>query len=147
MVDPSWQLEDFIQNRNADVNLYVVLMRPTDKEQSPTTPDGAEMLRQHFLYLWQLEERGNLFGAGPMDPGTADQIGFCVIAAATREDAEALAHSEPFHKAGWRVNEVHNWHLNEGAAVPVAQGLTDTESRDSGQGRRSGRRPPSAARP
>jgi uncharacterized protein YciI len=127
MVDTSWQLKDFIQNRNADVQLYAVFMRPTEKLQSPATPDGAEMLRQHFLYLWELEEQGNLFGAGPVDPGTAEQIGFCVIAAATRSEAEAFAYAEPFHKAGWRINEVHTWHLNEGAAVPVAQGLITTD--------------------
>jgi uncharacterized protein YciI len=126
MVDPDWQLEDFIRNRNADVQLYAVFMRPTKKQQSPATPGGAEMLHQHFLYLWGLEERGNLFGAGPIDPGTADEIGFYVIAATTREEAEALAHAEPFQMAGWRVNEVHTWHLNEGAAVPVGQRLTST---------------------
>jgi uncharacterized protein YciI len=127
MVDPSWQLEDFMQNRHAEVQLYAVFMRPTEKQQSPETPEGAEMLRQHFLYWWELEEQGKLFGAGPMDPGTADQTGFSIIAASTREEAETLAHAEPFHKAGWRVNEVHSWHLNEGVAVPLGQRLTGTD--------------------
>ncbi len=124
MVDSSWQLDDFMKNRLAQVQLYVVFMRPTEKQQSPATPEGAEMLRQHFLYWWELEDQGKLFGAGPLDRGTPEQIGFCILAVDSREEAEALAHAEPFHGAGWRVNEVHSWELNEGLAVPIGRQLT-----------------------
>jgi hypothetical protein len=50
-----------------------------------------------------------------------------VIRAASREEAEQLAAEEPFQKAGWRVNEVHAWTLNEGLLSQAAAQLASRE--------------------
>jgi uncharacterized protein YciI len=121
--DQKWTVQDFMQKRHAELRLWPMFMKGTPKAQTGT-PEAAEMSRQHFLYWWDLEEQGKLLGAGPMDAGTPEAAGFVILIAATREEAEKLAHNEPFHKAGWRVNTVHTWSLNEGVAVPLVKAMT-----------------------
>lgn len=105
------------------IELYAVFMRPTDRFEGPRTPNGAETLRQHLLFLSELEERGQLFASGPLDlDPTADRIeGICIIAANSIEEARDIAAREPYQVAGMRANEVRRWQLNEGLSVAVAK--------------------------
>jgi uncharacterized protein YciI len=82
------------------------------------------MLRQHFVYWWELEEAGNLLGAGPTNPGTPSQSGMALVVASSLGAAEALAFNEPLHVAGWRRNSVRLWQFNEGLAVPLVRELS-----------------------
>jgi uncharacterized protein YciI len=124
MVDRNMSLEDFLTHRHCEIPLFVVMMKAGPKLKGRDTPEGAEMLRQHFLYLWELEAQGKLLGSGPLDPGTPDQEGMAIIAASSREEAEAIAHEEPFGKAGWRINRVRAFNLNEGLATALGRQLT-----------------------
>jgi len=117
-------LEDFLRDRHPEIQLYAVFMKPTERLQPASTPEGAEMMRQHFIFLLRLEEEGKLFASGPLDPATPDQEGMCLLAVGSREEAEQIAAAEPFGRAGWRTNRVRAWQLNEGAAVPVGMKLT-----------------------
>lgn len=125
MVDPEATLEQLLSTRHAEVGLFLVQMRPTPLSQGPDTPAGAEMLRRHLVYLWELEARGVLFASGPVDLHTPDQEGLCILCVGDRAQAEAIAHAEPFHQAGWRRNTVRAWNLNEGESVPVGRAMRD----------------------
>jgi uncharacterized protein YciI len=123
MAQANLTLEDFFRDRHPEIPLHVVFMKPTDRLRPPSDPEGAEMLRRHFLFLLELEESGKLFASGPLDAGTPSQEGMCILAVATREEAEAIAAEEPFGKAGWRVNSVRSWQLNEGETVALGKRL------------------------
>ena len=124
MVDHSRTLADIIVNLPR-IQLYAVFMRPTEAFQSPRTPEGAETLRQHLLYLFELEEQGRLFASGPLDldPGAGVIQGMCIVRADSLEEARRIAGDEPYHRAGMRRNEVRSWQLNEGVAVAVARAM------------------------
>ena len=134
---------DQIQARMGRVNLFAIFMRPTEK-YNVGTPEGQELMRRHLAFQLDLEDRGILLAAGPLDirnpvpvgrpaPLRPDPIidasGVYLVAAESREAAEALAASEPFEQAGWRTHTVCTWMLNEGAAVPVARKLVESLGR------------------
>lgn len=123
MVNRDATLEELMRDRHPQIGLFVVFMRPTAENQPPTTPEGAEMLRRHLVYLWELEARGVLFASGPLDFKTPRQEGMCILAVATRDEAESIAAAEPYAQAGWRKNEVRAWDLNEGESVALGQSM------------------------
>jgi uncharacterized protein YciI len=120
---------DQIQARMGRVNLFAIFMRPTDK-YDVSTPEGQDLMGQHLQFQLDLEDRGILLAAGPLNLQTpapigrrpsaepdpiVDASGMYFVAARTREDAESIAASEPFERAGWRTHTVCTWMLNEGA--------------------------------
>ena len=134
---------DQIQARMGRVNLFAIFMRPTEK-YNVGTPEGQELMRRHLAFQLDLENRGILLAAGPLDirnpvpvgrpaPTGPDPIidasGMYLVAAESREAAETLAASEPFEQAGWRTHIVCAWMLNEGAAVPIARKLVESLGR------------------
>ncbi|CAN5671505.1 hypothetical protein BH09ACT8_BH09ACT8_39630 [soil metagenome] len=76
-------------------------------------------------YLFELQDQQLLLGSGPLDLDVDHIEGMCIVGADSREQAESLAAEEPYAKAGWRVNTVRAWQLNEGHFVPAAQQLID----------------------
>ena len=123
MVDRNMSLDDFFKTRHAELDLYVVTLGPNPSHPAPDTNSAEfrELLRRHFVYWWELEERGKLFAAGPTDVGTPQQAGMAILMAASLQEAEQLAAAEPMHRAGLRINTVRPWQLNEGTAVPVVK--------------------------
>ena len=125
MVDEDFSFADFMRERHAELPLFLIALMPQPEYPAEryASPEGRELLRQHFLYWWRLEEAGQLIGAGPVEVGTPDQTGLAIIRAESREAAEQLAMAEPLHRAGWRVNRVSSWLLNEGLLVPMVRSL------------------------
>lgn len=123
MVDRAITLQRLLATRHAEIRLFTLFMTPTALARPFSEPEGAELFRQHLLYLWELEERGKLFGSGPLDPGTPGVEGMCIVVAADAREAEAIAAAEPFRKAGWRTTRIREWQLNEGDSVPVGRQL------------------------
>lgn len=117
--------------RKGEVQLYVVNIRPTEKYGKYGPEEAAEYSRQHLLYLWELEAAGKLFAAGPLerlDP--KEPTGMLVLAAASKEEAIAIAENEPHHKAGRRVNSVKGWTVNEGRAALFAEMMAQLAARN-----------------
>jgi hypothetical protein len=114
-----------LRNSLPRLPLFAVFMRPTEKFQWMDSPEGAAKLKDHILFLLDLEDQGKMFASGPLDmnPATRVMEGMMILAVSTLEEAQAIAEREPFHQAGWRINQVRRWHLNEGAALPVARQL------------------------
>ena len=135
---------DQIQARMGRVNLFAIFMRPTDK-YNVSTPEGQELMREHLQFQLDLEDRGILLAAGPLnlqgpppvgrprpaDPEPiVDASGMYFVAARNGDHAESIAASEPFERAGWRTHTLCTWMLNEGAAVPLARQLVEAVRAD-----------------
>jgi len=120
--------------RTANVQLFLICMRPTALHDTESD-EGKALLVEHLDWQFAMEEQGLLFGAGPLDyqhePADPperpmiDAFGMSVIAAPTREAAEAIAATEPFTLRGWRETQVVSWHLNEGVGAPLARELVE----------------------
>jgi hypothetical protein len=133
---------DEIQRRMGHVQLYAIFMRPTDK-YDVSTDEGKELLRRHLQFQLDLWDRGILFAAGPLkygpnddsfygfDKGSApliDANGMMMIAVRSRQEAEEIAHTEPFYQVGWRLQTICQWVLNEGQGVELAKKMLDARS-------------------
>ncbi|MEC7760595.1 MAG: YciI family protein [Pseudomonadota bacterium] len=93
------------------------------------TADPSEIgpvLKDHLLYMIDLEKTGQLFLSGPLfdrdDKMTFD--GMTIIRAGSFDEAEAIAARDPFVVAGLRKPVVHRWVVNEGR-LSVSVDLSD----------------------
>lgn len=114
--------------RLAEIELYAIFMTPTDKYQNMTTPEGDAMLTAHLRYQFQLEDRKVLLAAGPLNLNRGPAEGMCILAVTSRQEAEAIAANDPYSQAGWRINTVRSWQVNEGALTRVLPELLPAES-------------------
>jgi len=106
----------------ANIKFFVLTMKATDAFQGPSASEEArQILTEHLLYLREIERTNQLYASGPID---SDGDGLSILRTETREEAERIAYAEPFHKAGWRINTVRSWQLNEGLLVECAKTLT-----------------------
>jgi uncharacterized protein len=136
---------DEIMPRMARLELYAVFMRPTEKYDTESD-QGREIMRRHLQFQLEMEEKGILLAAGPLDEfGRAstlakfrasapagerliDASGMYFIVAPSREAAEEIAASEPFEAAGWRTHTLCTWMLNEGTAVPLVKSMLQSQA-------------------
>jgi uncharacterized protein YciI len=92
------------------MQLYLVITEPLRAE------GGEERFLAHLNHQVDLERRGIMFGAGPIqregDP--APFGGMIVIRAKSFADARRIFDSDPYHKAGARKYKLYRWNLNEG---------------------------------
>jgi uncharacterized protein YciI len=131
-----------IQARMGRVQLFAIFMRPTER-YNLSGAEGRELMRKHLQFQLEMEDRGILLAAGPLDlktpapigrpaPAEPDPIidasGMYFVTAANRAAAEAIAASEPFERAGWRTHKLCAWTLNEGAAVATARQLVASQT-------------------
>lgn len=83
-----------------------------------TTAAGIQALAgEHVAWLLKLEAEGTVFLSGPLvsGPGTGPGSGVTVLRAASADDAEATAATDPFVVHGLRTFQVFAWRVNEGA--------------------------------
>ena len=115
---------------------YLCIMRKN--ESPPEQTKSHDQLRlDHHDFLLDLERRGILFAAGPFRDengqwSTVHGIGMIIVRAKTRADAETIAFSEPFTKAGLHTMEVAPWQRNEGTVrinVQFADGVLEIDNR------------------
>tara|TARA_R110002072_G_scaffold240743_1_gene399261 strand:- start:135 stop:527 length:393 start_codon:yes stop_codon:yes gene_type:complete len=93
--------------------IHTELAEPTDDVRAALEP----LVTQHLDWVRDLEESGILFAAGPLV--SADEphsgAGMIVVRGTSKAEAEALAATCPFHKAGVRKFTVRGWQINEGS--------------------------------
>ena len=75
-----------------------------------------EKLKEHLLYMIDLEKSGILFLSGPLfdQDGGMTGDGVTIIRAASFEEAEKIARKDPFAVAGYREQKISRWVVNEG---------------------------------
>ena len=90
--------------------LYVVRARPVVPREKLET-----LLAEHLEHQIGLEKAGVLFAAGPLFDREGKNIGGqIVLRAKSFDEAQAIADSDPFHKAGFRTYSIERWSMNEG---------------------------------
>jgi uncharacterized protein YciI len=94
---------------------FLIEMVPNARWADADEPGRNEKLREHLLWQLQREREGTLLLAGQVDREREGGHGLAVIRARNREEAEALAESEPLALAGLRENRVRSWTVNEGS--------------------------------
>jgi hypothetical protein len=96
----------------ARVQLWVVLWTPL-RPWAEIEP----LLRDHLRYLVDLESRGMVFASGPFGDsgGARPGAGMTVLRAGSREEAAALAGTDPLALAGLRSFVLHPWSVVEGS--------------------------------
>jgi uncharacterized protein YciI len=109
-----------ISDSLAHHDTFVILAETLAGWRSPATAEGREVLERHYQWAAKHRASGALLMAGPVDvetigPGAPTPVGrvtgLLVLRADTRGDAEAIAHEDPFHVAGFRNNHIHGWSI------------------------------------
>jgi uncharacterized protein YciI len=99
---------------------FVIFAETLAGWRAPATAEGRAVLERHYAWAAKHRAAGALLFAGPVDvasigPGAPTPVGrvtgLLVLRAATRSDAEAIAHDDPFHVAGFRNNHIHAWSI------------------------------------
>ena len=98
--------------------LYIVIMTPLAVDPQAAAAAQSQQptpLEAHYAYMHRVVQEGKVLFMGPcigepMVPGQAPvPPGFGVLRVNSREEAEEIAHNEPFHLMGWRHNAVMSW--------------------------------------
>src|SRR5262245_8858844 len=91
--------------------MYLVVARPV------RSPEIEKRLADHLTHQVDLERRGIMFAAGPLYSRGSNipEAGMFVLRAASFEEADAIAKTDPLHQAGLRTYTIQKWRLNEGS--------------------------------
>jgi hypothetical protein len=82
---------------------------------TPNWKGPADIGKRHMAHQADLEKRGIMFGAGPVeDPTGKHEYGLIIIRAKDAAEAKAIAESDPMQKEGARTYTLHHWTMNEG---------------------------------
>jgi len=92
------------------MQLYILIVSPL------RAAGGEKAFLAHMKHQVDLERRGIMFGAGPLQDSDKDgpTRGMIVIRAKSFEDARRIAATDPYIKAGARKYKLYRWNLNEG---------------------------------
>lgn len=113
-------MENNILNEKA-LQVFVILAETLEGWKNPMSDEGKAVLMKHYEWGAGLKANGHLILAGPVDfdliaAGKISAIGhttgIIMLKAASREEAEVLAHQDPFHTNGFRKNVVHSMKIS-----------------------------------
>ncbi len=92
--------------------LYVIFTKPVAPRE-----EVRKILPEHLKRQVELEQKGILFAAGPMDPMDENKTrtGMIIVRANSFEEADEIAKGDPMHSSGVREYEIWQWSLNEGS--------------------------------
>jgi len=111
MPDPSERVRE-LSARFLKMQLWVALAKPIVPldQLLDSAPD-------HIAYMIDIEQRGLLFGSGPLldEQQRFVGCGLTILRAASRDQALALAQADPFVQRGLRTLELYEWQVNEGS--------------------------------
>jgi uncharacterized protein YciI len=94
--------------------LYVVFTQPVKAWE-----EIAAVIPEHLRYQVSLEQRGIMFGAGPLmnEEGKPRGRGMIIIRANSFDEAKAIADADPMHARGVRAYSIDRWTMNEGTVT------------------------------
>jgi uncharacterized protein YciI len=117
-----------VELSGAELRARVALARLYLIDTTPTRPDipvPPEIEREHLAYIYELEHKGHLFAAGPVDAASMPTPpGLTILAAATLAEAERITGHDPLVTAGLARNAVRVHTMNEGVACYVGRAMS-----------------------
>lgn len=86
-------------------------------EDAASDNDIAEVLPTHLQWLRSVEDRDQLFLAGPLlsGPGVRRGSGIMIFRASDESAALDIANQDPFKTSGLRTFVLYHWQPNEGS--------------------------------
>ena len=92
--------------------LYVIFTKPVTPRE-----EIRKILPEHLKRQVELEKKGILFAAGPMEPSdeTKTRTGMIIVRAKSFKEADEIAKNDPMHTSGVREYDIWKWSLNEGS--------------------------------
>lgn len=93
------------------------VMNTTNVDPPPAdAPPGDALREAHHGFIRELDEKGILIGAGSFRDENNERhgTGMIIFQADTRTEAEAIANSEPYIKAGVRKLQLTPWQRTAG---------------------------------
>ncbi len=113
------------------VKLWLLNMTPTAAWPPPPAPgempDVAILERfvEHLDWLEAQEKAGAIVLSGTVDEEYGIGPGMSILRAASREEAERIAATEPFARHGLRTNTIRSWTVNEGSITLTVKLFTN----------------------
>ncbi|MEM8748848.1 MAG: YciI family protein [Pseudomonadota bacterium] len=112
---PAWEdYKKIAKGRGAlAFELYVVESTPCSEPEQLQA-----VLPDHLAYQKDKEAEGALFMAGPLSDATGDEMqgsGLIIYRAASLQEANGFAASDPMHAKGVRTYTIRKWLVNEGS--------------------------------
>jgi uncharacterized protein len=110
---------------------YFVVLWTDDPQHGDD--DFLEVLPEHFRHFGELEDRGVMFGSGPLTPpdGSAETYeGMSVVRAHSFEAARAIVEATPMVRHRLRTYELFAWDMSVGTItlrVALKSGKMDFE--------------------
>jgi uncharacterized protein YciI len=98
--------------------VYLVLLKKGPKWSAAETADSKAIQEAHMANIRRMWEEKKLILAGPTDD-PADLRGVFVLKAASAEEAQSLASTDPAVKAGRLIATVYPWWVDK-RALPEA---------------------------
>ncbi len=80
------------------------------------TPEVERIQAKHLAHIQKMVDSGDLLLAGPFLDG-GELRGMLVFQVGSREEAEALANSDPAVKAGRLIVNIHPWYSAKGIRI------------------------------
>lgn len=125
-----------INARMGRVPLFAVFMW-ADGDYDPATAWRGELMSEYLRWLLDLQDRGLLLAAGPLDydldvRDLERPLGMYLLAVGSKDEAQRIADQEPFFRAGLRKHRVSAYILNEGTAIAEGRRLLDRSAQVNG---------------
>jgi len=100
-----------LMSRMCGIERYIIINEPVCE-----LADLQPVLKEHLIYMIELEKKGSLLASGPLFDvdGKMTGEGLTIIRADSYEQAKQVAADDPFVQAGLRRSRVRKWRLNEG---------------------------------
>lgn len=98
-------------------DVFVIVAETLEKWQNPSSEKGKSVLLEHYRWGAELKAKNKLILAGPtnfelistnkIDP-IGHTTGIIMLNVSSREEAVEWAEKDPFHRHGFRRNNVHS---------------------------------------
>ncbi|KAJ3009156.1 UNVERIFIED_CONTAM: hypothetical protein HDU68_002808 [Siphonaria sp. JEL0065] len=108
-------------NATTPIRAYAIVYYPLADRPVQQTPDWQAAFAGHRTWLADLQTKGRLLIAGPLEQptqtkpeivGAAPSVsGLVVVLATDKDEAEKLAHQDPLFKENRRKVEVQAWNI------------------------------------
>ncbi len=82
----------------------------------PNWKGAPDIAKRHMAHQIDMEDRGQMFGGGPVEDASGKhEYGLVIIRAKDAAEAKAIVEADPMQKEGARTYTLHHWQMNEGS--------------------------------
>ncbi len=103
------------------LDVFVIIAETLEQWQNPNTPEGKQVLMEHYKWGAELKEKNKIILGGPTNfdlmanknfNPIGNITGIIMLNVRSREEAVMWAEKDPFHLYGYRKNAVHSFKIS-----------------------------------